>query len=162
MKWKNHNFCVYRQIVWNWPIKVNTPFIFRTKRITISNFCLGKHLVRGDDLLNDQRGSPAYISPDVLSGKITFSFALSFYFFLVETIDIKFNGITNSWFSISRNWIPYFFFCIIIFSSKFHLCVPFNKVEITDIIESLIACCLPYFKCVRLLTHLLISSMVWL
>lgn len=40
----------------------------RTKRITITNFCLGKHLVRGDDLLHDQRGSPAYISPDVLSG----------------------------------------------------------------------------------------------
>jgi len=41
----------------------------RTRRITITNFCLGKHLVRGDDLLNDQRGSPAYISPDVLSGR---------------------------------------------------------------------------------------------
>lgn len=41
----------------------------KTKRITITNFCLGKHLVRSDDLLLDQRGSPAYISPDVLSGK---------------------------------------------------------------------------------------------
>ena len=41
---------------------------FRTKKITITNFCLGKHLIREDDLLRDQRGSPAYISPDVLSG----------------------------------------------------------------------------------------------
>lgn len=39
-----------------------------TKKITITNFCLGKHLIREDDLLKDQRGSPAYISPDVLSG----------------------------------------------------------------------------------------------
>ncbi|XP_038049279.1 serine/threonine-protein kinase 40-like [Patiria miniata] len=41
----------------------------RTRRITITNFCLGKHLVSDRDLLKDQRGSPAYISPDVLSGK---------------------------------------------------------------------------------------------
>ncbi|XP_041352011.1 serine/threonine-protein kinase 40-like [Gigantopelta aegis] len=40
-----------------------------TRRITITNFCLGKHLVSESDLLRDQRGSPAYISPDVLSGK---------------------------------------------------------------------------------------------
>lgn len=40
-----------------------------TKKITITNFCLGKHLIRENDLLKDQRGSPAYISPDVLSGK---------------------------------------------------------------------------------------------
>ena len=38
----------------------------RTRRITITNFCLGKHLVSDQDLLKDQRGSPAYISPDVL------------------------------------------------------------------------------------------------
>ena len=42
---------------------------FSTKRITITNFCLGKHLIRDNDLLKDQRGSPAYISPDVLSGE---------------------------------------------------------------------------------------------
>jgi len=30
---------------------------------------LGKHLLSENDLLTDQRGSPAYISPDVLSGK---------------------------------------------------------------------------------------------
>uniref|UniRef100_T1IY19 Serine/threonine-protein kinase 40 n=1 Tax=Strigamia maritima TaxID=126957 RepID=T1IY19_STRMM len=41
----------------------------RTKQITIANFCLGKHLVSENDLLKDQRGSPAYISPDVLSGR---------------------------------------------------------------------------------------------
>nr|XP_008515745.1 PREDICTED: serine/threonine-protein kinase 40 isoform X3 [Equus przewalskii] len=41
----------------------------RTHRITITNFCLGKHLVSEGDLLKDQRGSPAYISPDVLSGR---------------------------------------------------------------------------------------------
>lgn len=44
------------------------PPILRTHRITITNFCLGKHLVSEGDLLKDQRGSPAYISPDVLSG----------------------------------------------------------------------------------------------
>lgn len=43
-------------------------FSYSTKKITITNFCLGKHLIREDDLLKDQRGSPAYISPDVLSG----------------------------------------------------------------------------------------------
>ena len=35
------------------------------------NFALSKHLVREDDMLNDQRGSLAYVSPDVLSGKLT-------------------------------------------------------------------------------------------
>ncbi|XP_014672977.1 PREDICTED: serine/threonine-protein kinase 40-like isoform X2 [Priapulus caudatus] len=40
-----------------------------SRRVTITNFCLGKHLVSESDLLKDQRGSPAYISPDVLSGK---------------------------------------------------------------------------------------------
>lgn len=41
----------------------------KSRRVTITNFCLGKHLVSENDLLKDQRGSPAYISPDVLSGK---------------------------------------------------------------------------------------------
>lgn len=45
-------------------------FFCSTKKITITNFCLGKHLIREDDLLKDQRGSPAYISPDVLSGML--------------------------------------------------------------------------------------------
>jgi len=41
----------------------------RSHGVTITNFCLGKHLMSDSDLLKDQRGSPAYISPDVLSGK---------------------------------------------------------------------------------------------
>ncbi|XP_046670075.1 serine/threonine-protein kinase 40-like [Homalodisca vitripennis] len=41
----------------------------RTHKVTLTNFCLGKHLVSEEDLLKDQRGSPAYISPDVLCGK---------------------------------------------------------------------------------------------
>ena len=41
----------------------------RSHKVTITNFCLGKHLMSDSDLLKDQRGSPAYISPDVLSGK---------------------------------------------------------------------------------------------
>ncbi|PNF15602.1 Serine/threonine-protein kinase 40, partial [Cryptotermes secundus] len=40
-----------------------------THRVTITNFCLGKHLGSENDRLKDQRGSPAYISPDVLCGK---------------------------------------------------------------------------------------------
>lgn len=41
----------------------------RTGRIIITNFCLGTHLGSDRDLLKDQRGSPAYISPDVLMCK---------------------------------------------------------------------------------------------
>ncbi|GFN77476.1 serine/threonine-protein kinase 40 [Plakobranchus ocellatus] len=41
----------------------------RSWRVTLANFCLGKHLSSETDRLRDQRGSPAYISPDVLSGK---------------------------------------------------------------------------------------------
>lgn len=40
-----------------------------TNKIKITNFCLGKYLLNENDLLYDQRGSPAYISPDVLCGK---------------------------------------------------------------------------------------------
>ena len=46
-----------------------SPFLRRTQEVTIINFALGKHLVREDDLLTDQRGSLAYVSPDVISGK---------------------------------------------------------------------------------------------
>lgn len=38
----------------------------RTGRVIITNLCLGTHLGSDRDLLKDQRGSPAYISPDVL------------------------------------------------------------------------------------------------
>jgi len=47
----------------------NMVFNLRTRRVTLINFCLGKHLLNENELLKDQRGSPAYISPDVLSGK---------------------------------------------------------------------------------------------
>lgn len=47
----------------------NMVFDKRKRKVTITNFCLGKHLINENDLLKDQRGSPAYISPDVLSGK---------------------------------------------------------------------------------------------
>lgn len=40
-----------------------------SNKIKIINFCLGKYLLNENDLLYDQRGSPAYISPDVLCGK---------------------------------------------------------------------------------------------
>ncbi|KFB52452.1 AGAP008948-PA-like protein [Anopheles sinensis] len=41
----------------------------RTKRVVLTNFFLGKQLINERELLFDQRGSPAYISPDVLAGK---------------------------------------------------------------------------------------------
>lgn len=41
----------------------------RNYKVTITNFCLGKHLASENERLQDQRGSPAYISPDVLCGK---------------------------------------------------------------------------------------------
>ncbi|XP_030040664.2 serine/threonine-protein kinase 40 isoform X2 [Manduca sexta] len=41
----------------------------RTGRVILTNFCLGTHLGSDRDLLKDQRGSPAYISPDVLMCK---------------------------------------------------------------------------------------------
>lgn len=40
----------------------------KTRKVTLSNFCLGKLLSSDDQLLLDQRGSPAYISPDILNG----------------------------------------------------------------------------------------------
>lgn len=47
----------------------NIVLDLRSRKVTLTNFCLGKHLMNDNDLLKDQRGSPAYISPDVLSGK---------------------------------------------------------------------------------------------
>src|SRR6185437_14392376 len=47
----------------------NMVYNRRARTVTLINFCLGKHLISENDLLTDQRGSPAYISPDVLSGK---------------------------------------------------------------------------------------------
>jgi hypothetical protein len=40
----------------------------RTLNVTIVNFSLSKLLISDDELLRDQRGSLAYVSPDVLSG----------------------------------------------------------------------------------------------
>jgi serine/threonine-protein kinase 40 len=40
-----------------------------TMEVTISNFGLGRLLTTENEQLRDQRGSPAYISPDVISGK---------------------------------------------------------------------------------------------
>ena len=37
--------------------------------MTFINFALSKHLVRNDELLTDQCGSLAYVSPEVLSGE---------------------------------------------------------------------------------------------
>lgn len=40
----------------------------KTRRVTLTNFCLGKLLSSDDQILVDQRGSPAYISPEILNG----------------------------------------------------------------------------------------------
>ena len=48
-------------------LKLGNLVLHRTTRdITVTNFCLGQHLTHDTDRLRDQRGSPAYISPDVL------------------------------------------------------------------------------------------------
>lgn len=41
----------------------------RNRQIILTNFCLGQLLVSENDKLLDQRGSPAYVSPDVLLRK---------------------------------------------------------------------------------------------
>lgn len=48
---------------------VNMVLYKKTQKIILTNFCLSRHLMSGNELLKDQRGSPAYISPDVLSCK---------------------------------------------------------------------------------------------
>ena len=56
--------------VWSISLQLgNIVLNTRSKDIILTNFCLGKHLMGANDLLKDQRGSPAYISPEVLSGK---------------------------------------------------------------------------------------------
>lgn len=40
----------------------------QTRQVTLTNFCLGKLLSSDDQMLLDQRGSPAYISPEILNG----------------------------------------------------------------------------------------------
>ena len=51
--------------------------VIRSNRITLTNFGLSKHLVRESEMLTDQRGSLAYVSPDVLSGKFLHLFGCS-------------------------------------------------------------------------------------
>lgn len=41
----------------------------KTQEVSLANFSLGKQLKSEDELLVDLRGAPAYISPDVYSGK---------------------------------------------------------------------------------------------
>lgn len=61
--------CLHKKNIVHRDLKLgNMVLNKRSRRITITNFCLGKHLVSENDPLLDQRGSPAYISPDVLSG----------------------------------------------------------------------------------------------
>ena len=40
-----------------------------TRKVSIVNFCLSKHLFPSEEKLTDQRGSLAYVSPDILSGQ---------------------------------------------------------------------------------------------
>lgn len=51
--------------------------VIRSNKITLTNFGLSKHLVRESEMLTDQRGSLAYVSPDVLSGKFLHLFGCS-------------------------------------------------------------------------------------
>ena len=46
----------------------NFQINLQTRRVTLTNFCLGKLLSSEDQMLLDQRGSPAYISPEILNG----------------------------------------------------------------------------------------------
>lgn len=41
----------------------------KSRLVMVTNFCLGKHLSDPNELLTDQRGAPAYTSPEILSGK---------------------------------------------------------------------------------------------
>ncbi|XP_015609686.1 uncharacterized protein LOC107274739 isoform X2 [Cephus cinctus] len=62
--------CLHKRNIVHRDLKLgNLVLNRRTRKVTITNFCLGKHLASETDLLKDQRGSPAYISPDVLCGK---------------------------------------------------------------------------------------------
>ena len=44
-------------------------FLCSTRKVSIVNFCLSKHLFPSEEKLTDQRGSLAYVSPDILSGQ---------------------------------------------------------------------------------------------
>ena len=69
--------CVCVLNVCLWYSVYECVYIYRTQQVFLTNFAFGKHLVHEDDLLSDQRGSLAYVSPDVISGK-----SLLFYFYV--------------------------------------------------------------------------------
>lgn len=51
-------------------LKLNNIVLNRVEnKVYITNFCLGRLLTSDSALFYDQRGSPAYISPEILSGK---------------------------------------------------------------------------------------------
>ena len=55
-------------VVWTVYLTLCLSVCARTLDVTIINFSLSKLLISHDELLRDQRGSLAYVSPDVLSG----------------------------------------------------------------------------------------------
>lgn len=62
--------CLHKKNIVHRDLKLGNMVLNKsTRRVILTNFCLGKHLMNENNLLKDQRGSPAYISPDVLSGK---------------------------------------------------------------------------------------------
>lgn len=52
----------------DWHCEIVFSLFYRRKDVTLINFALSKHLIREDQLLMDQCGSLAYVSPEVLSG----------------------------------------------------------------------------------------------
>ncbi|XP_063708981.1 uncharacterized protein LOC134837528 [Culicoides brevitarsis] len=51
-------------------LKLNNIVLDRvSNKVYITNFCLGRLLASDTSFFNDQRGSPAYIAPEILSGK---------------------------------------------------------------------------------------------
>ena len=55
------------------------PFPISTKRVTLINFGLGRQFSQSSDILHDRRGSPAYISPEVLTGMTFLEEFINFY-----------------------------------------------------------------------------------
>lgn len=70
-----------------------------TLKVTLVNFELGQYLPSADTMISDQRGSPAYISPDILTAQPyapmpsdMWSLGISFYVMLMGSFpfyDIK-------------------------------------------------------------------------
>ena len=46
----------------------NLVYDLKSQKVYLMNFCLGRHLIDEKELLKDQIGSPAYLSPELLSG----------------------------------------------------------------------------------------------